>query len=249
MNNKLSNRIKIFRKRLDITQKELEAKIGGKGGMISRIEKGSVNPDKETILKISKILNLHQRELDYLIGFSSDFITKKDEIEAVVSVKTHFKNKNIKAFLLDDRWRFIDISQGFLDLFNWNYKDFQNFKYYTIVQTIVDTNTPFIHILARNEYYNLICSHLPYYYAQVYFMVDDESFIKTEESINKNPFAKKIWIGLKNSKPVNFIPNQNRKIIFQRKNKNLEYEEIPMLFSREPLFNFPRFEVMEYLDI
>lgn len=248
-NKKLGLRLINFRKKQGLTQKQLQERLAFPGGMLSRIESGKVNPNKETVIKIANELQLNQREIDYLLGTSFELVSKTEEELAQKTVKQHFASKKVTTYLLDDRWRFIDISAGFLKLFNWKKADFKKIQHKTIAQTIVDTTFPLIHVLARNEYQHLLETHLPYYYAQTYFMNDDPSFIETEESIKKNPFAKKIWNQVKENKPVHFLPNKERRITFQIKNEQGDYEDIPMFFSREPLFNFPRFEVMEYVGV
>ncbi|MDQ6985419.1 MAG: helix-turn-helix transcriptional regulator [Candidatus Dojkabacteria bacterium] len=54
----LGEKIKNFRKRAGLSQLDLEMRIDGSPGMISRIENGKVNPTKETISSISKIAKL-----------------------------------------------------------------------------------------------------------------------------------------------------------------------------------------------
>ena len=54
--NTIGMEIRSFRKRAGISQMELEIAIGASGGMISRIENGTVNPTKETLLKICIML-------------------------------------------------------------------------------------------------------------------------------------------------------------------------------------------------
>ena len=54
----LGEKIRKFRTRAGLSQLDLECKIGAASGSVSRIESGRVNPTKETLLKIVKVLDL-----------------------------------------------------------------------------------------------------------------------------------------------------------------------------------------------
>lgn len=57
-NNNLGKKLKDFRIAKGFTQQQLELEIGASFGHISRIESGDINPTKETLLRISNVLNL-----------------------------------------------------------------------------------------------------------------------------------------------------------------------------------------------
>lgn len=59
----LYERIKIARKKLDISQRELGRRIGMTGQMISKIEQNKTYPSYETILKIASALSISASEL------------------------------------------------------------------------------------------------------------------------------------------------------------------------------------------
>lgn len=58
----IGGKIRFFRKRAGLSQIELESEINGAAGFISRIESGTINPSKETLLKIIEALDLSAKE-------------------------------------------------------------------------------------------------------------------------------------------------------------------------------------------
>lgn len=67
-NTTIGDKIKSFRTRANISQFELEMRLGMSPGCLSRIESGKVNPKKETLLKIVELLELNELESTDLFG-------------------------------------------------------------------------------------------------------------------------------------------------------------------------------------
>ena len=67
----LGEKIRYFRKRIGMTQLDLELGIDAASGSISRIENNEVNPTKETLHKIAKSLNLNPAENSILMGIET----------------------------------------------------------------------------------------------------------------------------------------------------------------------------------
>lgn len=65
----IGQKIKFYRERSKKSQMELEVEIDASTGSISRMEHGSVNPTKETLVKIVDCLNLNKYEAMNLFGF------------------------------------------------------------------------------------------------------------------------------------------------------------------------------------
>lgn len=72
------NRIKELRQSINLTQKELAEKIGFNQTAIGKYERGELEPNFETLKKMSTIFEC---SIDYLIGYSDDFgnITIKEK--------------------------------------------------------------------------------------------------------------------------------------------------------------------------
>lgn len=64
------NRIKELRQSLNLTQKELAEKIGFNQTVIGKYERGDLEPNLETLKKLSVIFEC---SIDYIIGHSDDF--------------------------------------------------------------------------------------------------------------------------------------------------------------------------------
>ncbi len=64
----LGQKIKRFRKRAGLSQLALELAIEASPGSLSRIENGKVNPTKETIIEIARVLKLKTSEIASLFG-------------------------------------------------------------------------------------------------------------------------------------------------------------------------------------
>jgi len=80
----LGRKIKYFRNRAGLSQFALELGIDTSSGTISRIENDEVNPTKETIIKISKILELTHNQFSYLIDSSFNVIDSP-EIKKIIN--------------------------------------------------------------------------------------------------------------------------------------------------------------------
>lgn len=95
MDKTLGEKIKQYRLRSNLSQFELESKINASNGTISRIENNTINPTKETLLKLIDILNLNVNELLDLFG-----IKKSNNLEALVkSAKELNKDLNLDHVL------------------------------------------------------------------------------------------------------------------------------------------------------
>jgi transcriptional regulator with XRE-family HTH domain len=58
----LGERLKSFRKRANLSQLELELRIGAASGSLSKIERGETNPTKETLIKIIEVLDIKPKD-------------------------------------------------------------------------------------------------------------------------------------------------------------------------------------------
>jgi len=72
----IGDKVKNFRKQAGMSQFNLELEIGASTGSISRIENNQINPTKETLLKISEVLDLSFDERVELFGLDYSEIEK-----------------------------------------------------------------------------------------------------------------------------------------------------------------------------
>ena len=74
----LGRKLKSFRLRANLSQLDLEIRLGKSVGSLSRIENGSVNPSKETILLIARELNLTPSETASLFDININSQAKEE---------------------------------------------------------------------------------------------------------------------------------------------------------------------------
>ena len=238
----LALRLKYFRKRTQLSQMELELEINAAFGSISRIEAGKVNPTKETILRISKVLKLTDRELDYLIGPTSIPATLDEIHEAQNEIKDYFNTKGVIAYLVDDRYRLIAFSRSFIKLFN-KHNDI-NYQKEIILKTL-----PELLLEPKYQLSSLFGSSvdnlkllLTRFNNEMGFMKDDPYYLKIIKEIKNNDKAKKIWKDINSQSNVSLFSNPQRKISFKVMGKNFK-----MNYSNEHLQRFKRYDVVEYI--
>lgn len=78
--NEIGQLIKRLRKNAGLSQLELELEIDAAQGSLSRIESGDVNPTKETLLKIIKILDVQVPDAVTLLGLNTKELIKLIDI-------------------------------------------------------------------------------------------------------------------------------------------------------------------------
>ncbi len=87
----IGKKIRLFRKKANISQLELELKIDAASGSISRIENGDTNPSKETLIKIIEALKLSPKDAAILFN-----INVEEDIAKLVNV-----SRNLNSLDLD----------------------------------------------------------------------------------------------------------------------------------------------------
>ncbi|MBN1332045.1 helix-turn-helix transcriptional regulator [Candidatus Dojkabacteria bacterium] len=242
----LGRRIKYFRKRAGMSQMDLELAMNASVGMISRIESGKVNPSKETVLYIGKILLLNDREVDYLIGTIAEPASDDEVQKAIEVLRNHYTNNNVYAYMLDDRFRMLYFSKGFEKIF----KRLLGDKYRetvskilgdSVVALLVDDSYMIKKYLQTDKYMEMLYYQLGRVKKQMEFMRDDTWYRRNEKVVEKYPDIKNIWDEVDNNQ-YNFNSLESREIGLR-----VECFNIKMSLYREPLWNYPRFESIEYI--
>lgn len=237
----LGKRLKFFRERAGMSQLQLENEIGASSGQISRIEKGIVNPTKETVIEIASSLKLMEKEIAYLIG-NIVFPADDKEIEKIkAEIKPYFSNKKVLAYLLDDRNRAIDLSEGFLSFLKWDEGMKQKIVNRTYIEIILDPAFGIKKLLSEKEYPVTVESMLSRFYFEMGFMQDDEFYKNTVKAIEAEPIANKIWKKILANPPKFFSTLNSRTVVFKLFGFN-----VPLIYSIEPMSSNNRFELIEY---
>jgi len=237
----LGRRIRFFRKRADMSQFNLEIATGLASGVISRIETNQVNPNKETVLAIAKILELNNKEIDYLIGITA-LPPTNEEIEKAKKEAAEILNQRGKlAYLLDERWRFLMISNTFKKLLRVMPQELEYAIGRTTMQVIVEPDSPVMKRVDKNFQEELLKIYLPQYYSYISYMDDDAIYQGTVNAILRNSGARKIWTELTQKKVRKYTPEEDLVIHF-----DIFGFKIPLYYSMRALSKHSRFEIVEY---
>jgi hypothetical protein len=215
-------------------------------GSLSRIESGQNNPSKNTVDRISIILELNNKEFDYLIGSISEPATEEEIQTAKSGLREYFSTKGVLAYLCDERFRILAYSDSFAKLLGLTINNEDEIKSKIIGRTLIEILI--LPELLLNKYldrkesnFNLRIS-LRSYYDEVGFMQDDIYFQRTLTAILGNPESKLIWEELCKNKHQTFLNTRtDRKIYF-----SIGFLKIGMEFSAQLMQKYPRFVVSEY---
>lgn len=243
----LGNRIKFFRKRAKISQFELEGKIGASAGSLSRIESGEVNPTKETLEKIVFALNLNSREENYLSGSAQSPVSDNIIKHVSESLGDYGKQRGRLFYVVDERWRIVFVSNSFLKVVQVNtLENFYKVHYKkTIPEILIDNNLGIRKLFDQDRYPDVLRVQLRQYYYEIGFMADDEYFFSAVKVIENDKTASKIWKEVlrdaKDQKNNNFLSQADSVVYF-----NLMGFKLGLRYSRQPLFDYPNFEIIEY---
>lgn len=243
MNNiTLGQRIKYFRKRAGMSQLELETLIGTSSGSLSRIENGEVNPTKETLEKIKKVLSLNSLESAYLDGPLSQPATEEEYEKVRKEVEPLFSRKGVIAYILDDRWRLIIASKTMQKLMQVPDHDLKNILNHSMIEILLNDNLGINRFLKGDDYENLLFYQLCRFYYSASFMFDDPLIIQAHELINSNPVASRIWKTIDRKSALSIFSQDERTVKY-----NISGLKFTMKFFREPLQKYPRFDLIDFV--
>ncbi|MDQ6985183.1 MAG: helix-turn-helix transcriptional regulator [Candidatus Dojkabacteria bacterium] len=105
--NTTGHRLKSLRLLRQSSQVEIEMNARLSSSSLSRIEHNQINPSKETIFKIAEALDLTTREINYIVGGTANPPLEFEIIKAKSEVEEIFNKRGVFAYLLDDRWCFM----------------------------------------------------------------------------------------------------------------------------------------------
>lgn len=221
--------------------------IDGSAGMISRIESDKVNPSKETINDIAKVLKLNKREIDYMIGASANPVSEKEIEAARGEVGEYFSRLNVFAYLICDRQRIWLLSRGFYKMFapvvddpEKVSREVQNGS--QIIRIMLDSSLGINTYLDQESLKEMLCYNLSRFYLELDFITDDENITNTIKMIESHPIAGKIWDRIKLQKEINTTELDSRTATFM-----IHGLKVRLRYGREYLNSNPRFEVIEYV--
>jgi transcriptional regulator with XRE-family HTH domain len=243
--NNIGRRIRYFRELKNITQVDLESEMDAASGFVSRIESNKVNPTKETLLKISQLLNLNSSEQSYLIGPMSSPANQDSINNAVSEIEDYYKKRDVFAYLIDDRFRFVHLSHGFYRFFSPFISDpektLKDITGISLLRIMLDDNLKIAKFMSSSKYFEeLLVNQISRFYYEMGFMIDDPHYQEALKYIRTHPLAWQIWRKVAGMK-VNLISIESRIVNFKIMGMNIK-----LAYSREKLYANPRFESIEY---
>ncbi|MCA9386597.1 helix-turn-helix transcriptional regulator [Candidatus Dojkabacteria bacterium] len=245
--NNIGSKIKFFRSRANHSQFQLETEIKASPGSISRIESGQVNPTKETILQIANTLKLNSQEINYLIGITAQPATALEIEEAKKEAYDELIKPGKLAYLLDDRWRFIESSDAFIEYFNFTPQEVDYIMGKTTVQVILRQDSPMLTRLDKNtygdDYEDLYRAYLRVYFSNISYMNDDIVFQSTLKDIRENDLTKRIWDSLTYEKDMAYESQDKRLLHF-----NINGKRSTLSYSDQALLKNSRFVIVDYRE-
>lgn len=243
LNITLGKKLRFFRTRAGVSQQEIENEIGLSSGTLSRIENGETNPTKETLFKIIKLLKLGKLETEYLIGKLQSSATK-DEIESVrAQVKDYFSDPKVLAYILDDRFRLIDFSEGFSRVTGVSQSRKYEYLEIPFIKIVTDEKYPVRKLLDDASFETTLFNIFVRAFVEIGFMVDDPVVRETLDYIKSNDTYYSIWKKVEKLNPnmSYFSDIESRKVIF-----NFYGIKIALYFDNEILFGNDRFYLIQY---
>lgn len=236
----LGEKIRYFRKRNGMSQLALEVAAGMAVGSLSRIENGEINPTKETVVKISEILELDTREVNYILGLVDNEVTQQELDRVKAEVGPYFSKPGVFAYLIDERWRLRYASKSFVRISELPIVEAEKAYGETIITIVLNEKLGVRKLLDPERLSEILKFQLSRYFAEVGF-IQDEHYFKTVEEINKDKLAKSIWDQIIR-KEIDISHYNNSRIV----DFNIKGMRVPLTYSREPHKSHSRFEIIEY---
>jgi transcriptional regulator with XRE-family HTH domain len=235
-------KLRNFRKNAGLSQLQLETQAGMAQGALSRIENGEVTPLKQTLEKISEILLLTDRERRYLYGDLAYPATEEQINKARAAVAEHFNTKGTLAYLVDDRFKFIDISKSFLKVLNISDEMYEAVKNKSFYEAILSDKYNFKKDLDPDYAEEIIKNMVNRFYSEAYFMLEDEDIQDSINAIKEHPIANKYYQIALREKPRNYYGNETKRVVFRLLGLPLKFT-----YSDATLIDMVRFYVVDYM--
>lgn len=234
-------RLKRFREAKGYTQQELELAIGTSFGHLSRIESGKLNPTKETLLKIAKILQLDDEEIRYLIGVELDRVTKKQIELAIQDTKTYIDNSSYPSYLADDYFFVHYWNKRIPVLFEVSEELASQFIGKNILEIIL--HPLFKKMMKKNHWESLFINDMIFFLKAVNYFLYPEDRVVCEliSKLSCNPEFTRYWEEAKRRYTDAIIPGENL-IYLNKKDKEICY-----YMSTINVVRHPRFRIVEYV--
>jgi transcriptional regulator with XRE-family HTH domain len=224
-----------------MSQFDLEMELEASPGSISRIENGKVNPTKETLVKITEILKLSDREKSYTYG-ELKLPAGEEEIEVLrKDMSDYLSTKGVLAYIVDDRYRMIDVSKDFFKFLGVKPELKNSILNQNLFEILLDPRFNIVSTIEPREVQTTFENLIRRFYAEMGFMIYDEQFQKISNLLKSNKLTKNIVEVVSKEKKVIMQDFGKRRVNFKVFGLNF-----PMYYSDEPILSNRRFELIEY---
>ena len=234
-------KIKNFRKRAQMSQFDLELEINASPGSISRIENSNTEPTKETLYKISDVLELNKYERDYLYGSLATAATDEEVKVAQGLIEEYFSRKGVLAYMLDDRYRLISVSKDFAKFFGFNDETIQQVIMQPLIKVMLLPEFNILQSFSPDEFEDTLRHNFSKYYYESSFMQGEQPTIETMDAIAGNPTATKVWEEILADPPKYVNTMESRTVVFK-----IGFTKVKMVYSVEFMANSQRYLIIEY---
>jgi len=241
--NHLGAVLKQFRKSKGITQQELELLIEAAPGHVSRIESGTTNPTKETLIKIIKQLSLTEKEANSLLFFEMEELTESEIQRAVEDTQAYLSSSPYPAYLADDRFRVHNWNLPMLKLLGADERYAQKFRGICSLAVLFSPDLPFRQSIPKDRFKTIGMHEIQYFLDEIHYDLKKEMKWVCELILvlTKFPDFNDIWEQAQYNYRRGLEPGEN--IIYF--NVSGKTEKFFMSVIKQTAH--PRFRIVEYL--
>ena len=237
MTNSLGKKIRFFRKREGFSQAQLEVEAGLAFGVVSRIESDTINPTKETVLKISRVLNLNNHELDYLLELQESNPSEEDIKKMITETQPWLDEELFPMYLIDNKIRGWAYNKMLLKIFDIEESVAKKLVGSNVDELLFSSALKIISKIPVNKLFQVIKEQVTQTKALTEIFSLEEYTKETIEKLKKHDLFAKAWDEPKTD--VNKAMRTNFYMKYKGKTLN-------MLITMYKLFSDSRFLLVEY---
>lgn len=238
----LGEKIKFYRKRVALSQLDVEVSTNMSIGSLSRIESNEINPTKETVFKIADYLKLNQKDLSNLLGINDFDVSEEAILNAISQLEEYFSREDVLAMLLDCYWNVVNVSNGFFKLFP-SLIQHKAILPVNLLEILFNTELKTSLGLNFDNLDSFGVDEVAHYRLSMGYRITDSHTQEMLARLNRNKDFQRVWDASQDiSEP--YLNNDNRKI-------KLSVEGIKYtLGTTYRYLNFdPRFEILDYFPL
>jgi transcriptional regulator with XRE-family HTH domain len=235
----IGEKLKSFRTRAGLSQLDVEVACDMSSGMLSRIEKGLVNPTKETIRGLAQVLKLSQNELADLFDIRPLYPSQTEIDEAIAVLKERFDREDVFAYLLDEWITVYSISKGFINVMGLTPEHLKKIYGRSMCEVIFDPEIPIGAKIDPNYMNEGLLTEIARLIHNIPSFEESELYGR----LMKIPQFPPLYEKAKSLSPAQLTDPLLRMVNF-----TLGGQKVVMVFNREKVKSSPRFDVIEFVS-